>query len=165
MSFMMIPPPMTGPMTVAIDTNILVYAFDRQAQPPGRHEAAVALLERLHRADCVIPGQVLGEFITVAVRKCGMERAKAVSSARTLATAFPVVFADQGCFERAMALFQEHKLQFWDSLICATAERHGCTLLLSEDFQDGRRLGATLILNPFNAGNRVVLDAALPAVE
>ncbi len=161
----MIPLPMNGPMTIAVDTNILVYALDPQAQPPGRHEAAVSLLKRLHRADCVIPGQVLGEFIAVAVRKCGMEREKAVSSARTLSTAFPVVFADHGCFKRAVELFQEHKLQFWDSLIYTTAERHGCTLLLSEDFQDGRRLGATLIINPFNAGNRVVLDAALPAVE
>lgn len=38
-------------------------------------------------------------------------------------------------------------------------------MLLSEDFQDGRRLGATLVLDPFNPGNRVVLDAALPGME
>jgi predicted nucleic acid-binding protein len=31
----------------------------------------------------------------------------------------------------------------------ATAERHGCEILLSEDMQDGSRLGGLTVLDPF----------------
>jgi predicted nucleic acid-binding protein len=46
---------------------------------------------------------------------------------------------------------------FW-----ATVQQAGCQLLVSEDFQDGRRLGQVTFLNPFAPTNQALLDRALP---
>lgn len=151
-------------MTITFDTNILVYAYDSGAGE--RHDMARDLVERaLARGNCVLTAQSLGEFYVAVTRKGKVTAEQAHDVVGMLRRMFPVVAADADCIDAAITVARTHTLQFWDTLLWATAERHGCTLLLSEDFQDGRRLGATLILNPFNAGNRVVLDAALPAVE
>jgi predicted nucleic acid-binding protein len=40
------------------------------------------------------------------------------------------------------------RLAWWDALLVATAERHGCDIVLSEDMQDGARFGRVTILDP-----------------
>ena len=48
------------------------------------------------------------------------------------------------------------------ALLCATAERAGLQYLLTEDLQDGRRLGGLTIVNPFRTENRGLIDRILP---
>jgi predicted nucleic acid-binding protein len=36
------------------------------------------------------------------------------------------------------------RFSLWDALLLATAERHGCEIVLSEDMQDGARLGGVM---------------------
>ena len=42
-------------------------------------------------------------------------------------------------------------IPYWDSLIVAAAEVAGCSYLLSEDFQEGRKFGSVTVVNPFHS--------------
>jgi predicted nucleic acid-binding protein len=54
-----------------------------------------------------------------------------------------------------------HHLSFWDAMMWATAKRHGCRALISEDGQSGRTLGGVILLNPFDASPDGLLDDLL----
>ena len=55
----------------------------------------------------------------------------------------------------AIDTHRTYNISFWDAMLWATARRAGCTLLLSEDFQDGRVLGGVTFRNPFAAGFKI----------
>jgi hypothetical protein len=46
-------------------------------------------------------------------------------------------------------LERRYQLSWWDSLIVAAAQQQGCTVLLSEDLQDGMMLGQVTVRSPF----------------
>ena len=50
---------------------------------------------------------------------------------------------------QAIAAVEEHSVSLWDAMLWATARDAGVTVLLSEDFQDGRELGGVRFRNPF----------------
>jgi predicted nucleic acid-binding protein len=52
-------------------------------------------------------------------------------------------------FERALEVQDRYGYAFYDALIVAAALEAGCTRLYSEDLQDGQRIGALTIENPF----------------
>jgi len=41
------------------------------------------------------------------------------------------------------------RLSYWDGLLRATVGRSGCTVLLSEDMQDGATIAGVTVRNPF----------------
>lgn len=51
--------------------------------------------------------------------------------------------------QAAIALAQEHQLQWWDALILEAALRAGADVLISEDSQAGRCFGRLVVENPF----------------
>ncbi len=55
----------------------------------------------------------------------------------------------------------EHRLSFWDAMLWATARQGGCSAILSEDMQDGRRLGGVEFVNPFATGASTRLESLL----
>ncbi|HEV2363890.1 MAG TPA: hypothetical protein VGS12_06785 [Caulobacteraceae bacterium] len=77
----------------------------------------------------------------------------------TYSAEFDTLGADQETLSAALGLAVQHQLQFWDSLICATAVRAGCTLLLSEDMQDGFAWRGLTIANPFAAALHAMFRA------
>ena len=65
----------------------------------------------------------------------------------------------------ALNLVQDHRIGFWDALLCATADRTGLQYLLSEDMQDGRRLGNLTIVNPFRPENAALIDLTIRKIQ
>jgi predicted nucleic acid-binding protein len=51
----------------------------------------------------------------------------------------------------AINLARNYGLAFYDSLIVAAAHHAECSVVYSEDMQDGQKIGATTIRNPFTA--------------
>jgi predicted nucleic acid-binding protein len=131
----------------SLDTNILVHAADAAAGE--RHERALAILDRAVRRDCVLTLQALAEFFHAATRKRLVARTEAAVQLRDGATAFPTISADPGALWMALELAADRRLSLWDALLLATAERNACTVVLSEDMQDGARFGGVTILDPF----------------
>jgi predicted nucleic acid-binding protein len=59
------------------------------------------------------------------------------------------VSASNSLYRRALDLQARYRYGFYDSLIIAAALDAGCTLLYSEDLQDGQRIEGLTIRNPF----------------
>ena len=64
--------------------------------------------------------------------------------------------------DSVLDLVRDHRIGFWDALMCATASRAGLQYLLSEDLQDGRQLASLRIVNPFRPENAALIDRILP---
>ena len=133
----------------SLDTNILVYSVDRDAGE--RHERSRVLLSRAARRDCVLTVQALAEFFHATTRKNLLPLARASAFVRGWLDVFQVASADTAALVDAMDAVEEHRLSFRDAMLWATARQSGCSAILSEDLQDGRRLSGVEIINPFTA--------------
>jgi len=133
-----------------IDTNVVVYAYDRSA---GAKQATAqqVLREAATGREDVISVQVLGEFFHATVtRKRVLTRDKAriaISALRYL----EVVSVDVTMVEAALDLHDRFQLRYWDALIVATAKLSGCVRVLSEDLSAGQDYDGVIIINPFAA--------------
>lgn len=134
---------------VFLDTNIIVYAFDRDA---GRkHEIARNLLIGLWNAEGgILSPQVLQEFYVTVTKKVASplppETAREIIA--DLLT-WDVVANDGEAVLAAVDLQIREKISFWDALIIAAAGKGGAGILLSEVFSAGRQFGNVIVRNPF----------------
>lgn len=135
---------------LTVDTNVLVYAADRDAGP--RHQTARALLARATHADCVLTLQALAEFFAVVTRKSGFSAPEAAVFVDSWHEMFTVVSATSTTLRQAMRVAEQHRLPFWDAMLWSISKESGCRYLLSEDFQTGRELGGVRFVNPFARG-------------
>ncbi len=131
---------------VFIDTNVLVYAHDRDAGE--KHEKAAALIagfwERGERPYLSI--QVLQELHVNLVRKGIAPDRSAQIVSRYLS--WRLVDNTRHLLQQAFVEQQRWKISFWDSLILAAARRAGVSTLCSEDFNTGQLFDVITIVNP-----------------
>ncbi|HLT92192.1 MAG TPA: PIN domain-containing protein [Woeseiaceae bacterium] len=144
---------------VFVDTNIFVYA--RDASEPKKQAVAARWLEQLwieQRGRTSI--QVLNEFFVTVTRKLdpGMPAEDAWADVRALLAWDPQP-SDRHLLLRAQDVERRHRLSWWDALIVAAAQLQNCTLLLSEDLQDGWSCDGLTVCNPFRT--RVAEEAAI----
>lgn len=135
----------------SLDTNILVYAADRLAA--DRHRLAVELVNRAAGGDCILTLQSLAEFYHAVTRKGVVPAREAAGQVRDWTSLFPIAAADEASLAAALQLSSVKKVSIWDALILSTAAAAGCTVVVSEDMQDGQRLGGVRLCNPFKAGS------------
>jgi predicted nucleic acid-binding protein len=129
------------------DTNVLVYTDDHDA--PAKQRRALDLLADARRAGSgVVSTQVLSEYFVTATRKLGVEAAIARRKVELFGH-MHLAIIDLDDVLAAADLQRLHQLSFWDALVLRAAQETGCSVLYSEDLQDGRRFDATTVLNPF----------------
>jgi predicted nucleic acid-binding protein len=134
-----------------VDTNLLVYAEDRDAGE--KHTLAVELLRALwERGDGVVSIQVLQEFFITVTRKV-RRPLKPDVAARIVGQylTWRTVENDGALLLAAIERMSVHRLSFWDALVVEAAVRAGCDLLFSEDLSHGQRFGKLRVVNPFRA--------------
>jgi len=137
---------------VFLDTNVLVYLFDRDA--PTKQEKAREIVETEGRGrNIVISTQVLKEFYVSVTRKLGkpLSEQEAEGAVRDL-SALDVVEIDVQMVLRAIAGARGQQISLWDALIVEAAQARACRCLLTEDLQHGREFGALRLENPFRSG-------------
>jgi predicted nucleic acid-binding protein len=142
-----------------VDTNVFVYF--RDASETQKQQAAEQWLTRLWRDRCGrLSFQVLGEYyVAVTERlKPGLKRQEARRDMRDLMVWNPLKL-DRAVFEGAWEVQDRFGFSWWDSLIVSAAQRANCDFLLSEDLQDGQKIGALTISNPFKHAPDDVLGA------
>ena len=134
---------------IFVDTNVLVYSYDTDAGQ--KHDTARSVLMDLWGSRTgAVSTQVLQEFYVTVTRK--LPKPLATRAAReVIATyrAWPVHRPGVDDVIAASELEEHHHLSFWDALVIVSAQRSGARTLLSEDLQDGRRIGELVIINPF----------------
>lgn len=137
-------------MSVTLDTNVLVYAFDTQADARGN--AARGLIEGLAGTGAFLALQTLAETANVLLRR-KVPPVRVVGYVAALEQNFGVEAATGGDLAEALAAVKSHRLSFWDAMLWATCRRAGATTLFTEDMQDGRTLRGVRFVNPFAPKN------------
>ena len=105
-------------MRITFDSNILVYAVDRQ---DPRHALATDLIARATRGDCRQTLQSLAESFNVLTRKFRMPIAEAYGWVQSFQSLFPVASADESDLAAAIDAVEHHHLSFWEGMLWATA--------------------------------------------
>jgi len=133
-----------------LDTNVLVYTFDRDS-PRKRERAAALVTEALAGSKGIISYQVAQEFLNAVTRK--FSKPLSVPDAQRYLTVvlepLCAVFPSVELFHQALDLSGRWGYSFYDSLIVAAALQADCSVLYSEDLQHGQKIGRLKIVNPF----------------
>ncbi|MBA3813762.1 MAG: PIN domain-containing protein [Alphaproteobacteria bacterium] len=74
---------------LTLDTNILIYAIDRDAK--DKHKRAIAIIDQAIPLDCVLTLQALCEFYSAATRKKYANHEDVSSFIKELMVVFPVI--------------------------------------------------------------------------
>ncbi len=144
----------------SLDSNILVYAADRDADA-NRHETSLALVARAATSDCVLALQSLTEFFFATTRKRLLRPEEASAFVGDWLEVFRVTPNAVGDLVDAMRVLERFRISFWDAMLWATARRAGCSAILTEDFQDGQVLLGVRFINPFLGKNHADVEALL----
>ena len=134
---------------VLLDTNILVYAYDKH-EPEKQIKAQDILKTAIKEDSAILSAQILGEFFVVVTRR--IKEPLSINDAEKIIdilTVLQVAEIDRSLVKRAIGTQRDYGISYWDSLVVATAEREGCKKVLSEDLNDGQMYNGVLIENPF----------------
>ncbi len=131
---------------VFIDTNILVYSFDRH--DPVKHDKAKRRLHDLweNQVPVALSVQVLQEFYVSMVRKGG-----APALYREVVEHYmcrEIVENTCEVMRRAMDVHQRYGTSFYDANIIAAAQVSGAKELWTEDLNSGQDYGGVVAVNP-----------------
>lgn len=136
----------------AIDTNVLVYSFDKD--DPVRQQRAIELIDRLseHPDETVLPWQVIVECLACLRRWVDRGRLSASDLDQHMADVailFPVAMPSMNMISISLGLTSRHSLSHWDSLLIAACIEANVETLYSEDLGDGEQYDSVTVVNPF----------------
>lgn len=135
---------------ILIDTNVLVYAYDRAEHK--RQGQAIDVLDQLQATGkgC-LSVQCLAEFFQVTARGRSpiLKLDEAATQVELLMRAFPVFNLTQMVVLEAVRGVREHQMHYFDSQIWAVARLNQVPTIFSEDFSNGLILEGVRFVNPF----------------
>ena len=137
---------------VFVDTNVFIYAKDdSDKEKRALAQDWLGVLWREVRGRTSI--QVLNEYYAALTQKTRfrVSRDDAWGDVCELLEWKPQEL-DVDVLTQARSLEGRFLVNWWDCLIIAAAQVQGCTLLLTEDMQDGQRFDGVIVRNPFKMG-------------
>jgi len=130
-------------LTPFFDTNVVLYLLSAD---PAKAERA----EELVAEGGLISVQVLNEVTAVTRRKLGMSWREVRDVLAQLRAACSVAPLTVETHERGLLVAERFRLSVYDGMIVAAALLAGCSILYTEDLQDGQVIDGHLTLrNPF----------------
>jgi predicted nucleic acid-binding protein len=142
--------------SVFFDSNVLLYAHDR-SDTAKLQSAELWLIEITLRESAATNLQVLNEVSNVLFKKRKDLSAEEVFS---IVDDFAALGASPMTWHEvltARAIREDTGYSWWDCLLLASALELGCSHFLSEDLQDGQKIGGLTIINPFTHSPAEVL--------
>ena len=130
-----------------LDTNVLVYAIDKRDMRKKQIAKEIVLTAR-NSQDYVISSQVLNEFSNVAISKLKKTRQETKGFVELFIDIRTVAVRPEWTV-RAIEIMEQYSLQFYDSLLLASANALGCDCILTEDLNDGQIYFGVKAVNPF----------------
>jgi predicted nucleic acid-binding protein len=124
------------------DTNVLLYLLSKDAAKADRAEALLA-------SGGVVSVQVLNEFASVASRKLAMTIPEIREILSTIQGVCIVKPLDIETHKLGLELAERYGFSIYDGMIVAAAVRAECTILYTEDLQQGQMIAKLQIRNPF----------------
>ena len=130
------------------DTNVLVYMQD--ASNLVKQQKARSLLStHLGNGTAVISTQCLQEFYNVLANKMKQDKIQTKQIMHSLSENIPVVQVTPTLIENGIDISIKTQFSLWDSLMISAASFAKCTILYSEDMNDGQVIDGVTIRNPF----------------
>jgi predicted nucleic acid-binding protein len=131
-----------------VDTNVLLYAISRD---PAERSKAARANEILSAGDIGLSVQVLQEFYVQSTRA---SRADAIThdQAAGLVEAwcrFPVQTTSLEVMRAALVTRIRFGISYWDAAILEAGRALGCSVVLSEDFDDATDYDGIRVEDPF----------------
>jgi predicted nucleic acid-binding protein len=127
---------------VFIDSNVILYLLSADSAKADRAEAIL-------NKGGIISVQVLNEVASVCLRKLKMTWEEIDAVLLAVKAACDVVPLTLESHEKAVQLSKRYQLSFYDANICAAAILSGVKVVLFEDMQDGMKIDALTVKNPF----------------
>lgn len=143
--------------TVFVDTNVLVYRFDTgKADRQGQADAWLTRLWETRSGR--LSHQVLREFYVTVTRKLAnpLDINDARDAVRALLAWKPPADRDR-TMSLAWEIEDRYAISWWDALIVAAAVEQSCSILLTEDLQDGQEIAGVRVVDPFTHAPQVVI--------
>lgn len=126
-----------------VDSNIILYLLDNDSKKKEKAEKIVA-------DSPFINSQVLVEVGNVCKRKFGYSKNDILHIWSDLISDCIVVSIEEATMKHAVELIRRYDFQLFDSIIVASALEANCSVLFSEDMQNGMLVEERLtIINPF----------------
>ena len=134
-----------------LDTNIFIYSMDK-SQPEKQKKCRNLLKSAAEGVFGVISTQVMQEFYTAATTKLGADPLIVKDILRSLER-FEIVIITPDIIKDAVDCSIINRLSFWDSLIVTAAGAAKCSILWTEDLNDGQIIRGVRVKNPLTIGN------------
>lgn len=148
--------------SVLIDTNVLVYETGVDGDTKARRADAVLRHLDAHRL-ASLSTQVLCEYASTLLRRLPDGSGPTVGArVADLCEVWPVVAVTGETVIEAVRGVMEHGMSYYDAQIWATARLGGFSVVLSEDFADGREIEGVRFVDPFCESFAVAVLASGP---
>lgn len=138
---------------IMVDTNVLLYAYDRGE--PVKQPQALAVLDRLTTLHLgILTPQVLAEFFVNATRKLEppLTVEEAYQRIENYLLAWEILDLTGSIVLEAVRGVRTYKMAYWDAQIWASARLHQVNVIFSEDFNTGAVIEGIRFVNPFARG-------------
>lgn len=129
-----------------VDSNIWLYAFME-----SRSEKRMQALLLLDGAEIVLSTQIINEVCANLLRKADYTEPEVRQTIGNFQARYPILNVTADIIRQASVLRETYSFSYWDSVVVATAIEAGCSILYSEDMQNGQQVGNLKITNPFAA--------------
>jgi predicted nucleic acid-binding protein len=131
----------------ALDSNILIYA--EGGNDTHRRDLSHKIIGSVVPNQVLIPIQSASETMNWLIKKAKLDANIAAQKVNWWIEKFPTQSTSVEVFEGSTELCIAHQLQFFDSIILASAWAGDAQILLTEDMQDGFRWRGVTVANPF----------------
>ncbi|MDR1610096.1 MAG: PIN domain-containing protein [Candidatus Symbiothrix sp.] len=131
---------------IAVDTNILLYAH--YADEPVKTKIALEIIDSMP----LISSQVISEYMNVLKRQFKLSKEAVIEICIVNFNGSPFHSTTFETIKLAKTLIDKYDFQLFDSVVVASALESNCSILYSEDMQNGIIIEKQLkIINPFLA--------------
>ena|ERR1700754_3822689 len=131
---------------VFLDSNILVYSYSN-----SEFQKRTIARKIISESNSIISTQVLQELCNIITRKFKFSYEQAQAAIKENCQNNELYVNTESTILRACEMASRYGFSFFDSLIVAAGLESNCTLLYSEDMQDGQIIEERLtIRNPFS---------------
>ena len=133
------------PDRIFIDTNILIYFISNEKKKKLRAKEIIFSTQEVY-----ISAQVVSEFISVCLSKKLLSIAEITPLINNFMSALRFSSIEESTIKKALQIKQDTNFSYWDCLVIASAIENNCSILYTEDMQDGQIISDSVtIINPF----------------
>ena len=131
---------------VFLDTNIIIYMYSEDDE--DKRDIAYQFV---NNTNCVTSIQVMNEVSNVLIKKYALGKSEISKYLDEIeAISEEVLLIQRKTINQALDIKEKYGYSFYDCIMLASAIEASCSIILTEDMNDGQVIDGTLkIVNPF----------------